>query len=61
MKYTVLKSFIDKNTNKGYNTGNTFESDDLERVSFLSEQGFINGEVKKAPQPRTRTRKKASD
>lgn len=61
MKYTVLKSFIDKDTNKGYNKGNTFESDDSERVSFLSEKGFINGEVKKAEQPKTRTRKKASE
>lgn len=61
MKYTVLRSFIDMNTNTGYNTGNTFESDDVERVSFLSEKGFINGEVKKVVQPRARTRKKASD
>ena len=60
MKYQVLKSFIDKNTNKGYNEGSTFESDDLERVSFLSEKGYINGEVKK-PQPKKRTRKKASE
>lgn len=61
MKYTVLKSFIDKNTNIGYNGGNTFESEDLERVSFLSEKGFINGEVKKVEQLKTRTRKKASE
>lgn len=61
MKYTVLKSFIDKDTNKGYNKRGTFESQDLERVSFLSEKGFINGEVKKVEQPKTRTRKKASE
>lgn len=41
MKYNVLKSFIDKDTGIGYNAGNTFESTDSERVSYLSEEGFI--------------------
>lgn len=41
-KYNVTKAFIDKNTGVGYNKGNTFESDDLERVSFLGEQGYIH-------------------
>lgn len=41
MDYKVLKPFIDKQTKIGYNTGNTFSSDDAERVSFLSNQGYI--------------------
>ncbi len=41
-QYNVKRAFIDKNTGIGYNPTNTFESDDLERVSFLGEQGFIH-------------------
>lgn len=29
------------NTNTGYNAGNTFESDDVERVTFLDAEGYI--------------------
>ncbi|MDM5333430.1 Rho termination factor N-terminal domain-containing protein [Ureibacillus composti] len=41
-KYIVTKAFFDKNTGIGYNPENTFESEDLERVSFLGNQGFIH-------------------
>lgn len=41
MDCKVIKSFIDKNTGIGYNEGNTFSSDDTERVSFLAEKGYI--------------------
>lgn len=40
-KYKVLKSFTDKNSNIGYNEGNTFSSDDEERVAFLADKGYL--------------------
>lgn len=62
MNYKVLKSFIDKNTRIGYNKGNTFSSDDAERVSFLYEKGFIDKpkeQVKKdAPKRKTISKNK---
>ncbi|MBM7607569.1 hypothetical protein JOD29_000813 [Lysinibacillus composti] len=41
MKYKVLKSFIDSVTGIGFNIGNTFESTDSERVSYLASKGYI--------------------
>lgn len=41
MKLVVINAFIDKNTNIGYSVGDTFESDDSERVSFLKEEGYL--------------------
>lgn len=38
----VLKSFTDKNSNIGYNEGNTFSSDDEERVAFLADKGYVH-------------------
>jgi hypothetical protein len=37
----VLKAFVDKDTRKGYNKGDTFVSKDSERVSYLAELGYI--------------------
>lgn len=45
MKLAVVKAFIDKNTNIGYSVGDTFESGDSERVSFLQEEGYLYKEV----------------
>lgn len=56
MNYLVKKAFIDKYTNNGYNEGNTFVSDDIERVSFLIKEGYLEGKI-----PKAKTRKKASD
>lgn len=41
MKMAVIKAFIDKNTNIGYSVGDTFESNDSERVSFLQDEGYL--------------------
>lgn len=46
-KIKVLKSFIDKNSNIGYNEGSTFSSDDEERVAFLIGNGYLHAPVKK--------------
>ena len=40
-KHKVLKSFTDKESNIGYNEGNTFSSDDEERVAFLASKGYL--------------------
>lgn len=44
-KYQVLKSFIDKNSNTGYNEGSTFSSDDEERIAFLASNGYLHAPV----------------
>lgn len=54
MEYKVLKSFFDKNTGIGYNKGNTFSSEDADRVSFLSKEGFIE-------KPKEQVKKNASN
>ena len=56
MKQTVIKPFIDKHTLIGYSLGDTFESTDSERVSFLQAEGYLN-----IPDKPKRTRKKASE
>lgn len=63
MKCTVIKHFIDKDTLINYVKGDTFESTDLERVSFLSKKGFIKEVDTPKEQKKTgnRTRKKASE
>lgn len=60
MEYKVIESFIDSQTGKGYNEGSTFTSDDVERVTFLINKGYLEGEIPKKP-TRPNTRKKASD
>ncbi|QSB10449.1 hypothetical protein JTI58_01660 [Lysinibacillus fusiformis] len=40
-KYHVIRAFIDKTNNEGYNIGDTFASDDVERVSFLTKKGYL--------------------
>lgn len=49
MYYQVLVSFIDEETGEGYNAGSTFTSLDAERVSFLSQHGFIQSPVIVSP------------
>ncbi len=56
MKQTVIKPFIDKQTLIGYSLGDTYESTDSERVSFLQAEGYLN-----IPDKPKRTRKKASE
>lgn len=46
MNFNVVKPFIDKNTNIGYNAGSTFKSDDEERVSFLTDKGYLEEKPK---------------
>ncbi|WP_369899750.1 Rho termination factor N-terminal domain-containing protein [Bacillus manliponensis] len=41
MKRLVLKAFIDKETHIGYSQGDMYESNDLERIAFLSGEGYI--------------------
>ena len=43
--HRVIKAFIDKETGKGYNEGSTFTSDDVERVTFLINKGYLLGEA----------------
>lgn len=45
MDYPVIKSFIDLETNKGYNAGSIFTSEDVERASFLIEKKYLKGIV----------------
>lgn len=62
MKQTVIKPFIDKETLIGYSVGDTFESEDSERVSFLQTEGYLNKTIlDTVKQAAKRTRKKASD
>lgn len=56
--YKVIKAFTDNETGRGYNEGSTFTSDDVERVSFLAENGLI---LASEPKRKPATRKKASD
>lgn len=51
MDYKVIKSFIDKVTNKGYNSGSTYTSIDDERATFLINEGYLKGE---SPPPKHR-------
>lgn len=56
--HRVIKAFTDNETGRGYNEGSTFTSDDVERVSFLADKGYIvASETKRKPV----ARKKASD
>ncbi|MCM8900614.1 hypothetical protein KVG29_05145 [Caldicoprobacter algeriensis] len=43
MKFKVIKAFIDKHTNKPYNSGYVYESDDLKRIAELQEAGYLEG------------------
>ena len=62
MKCIVITPFIDKDTEIFYAVGDTFESSDSERVSFLQEQGYLRKTVKDTvKQVVKRTRKKASE
>lgn len=49
LKLQVVRAFQDKYTSKHYSIGNTFESQDFERVSYLIEKGFL--ENKELPKP----------
>jgi hypothetical protein len=45
VKHLVLKPFIDKETQKGYSAGDTFESNDSKRVAFLVKEGYLKGQT----------------
>ncbi|MFJ8268527.1 hypothetical protein [Peribacillus asahii] len=59
MKNLVLKRFIDKETQVGYSEGDTYESNDSERVAFLVGEGFLK-EEKEETKPK-RGRKEPKD
>jgi hypothetical protein len=59
MKGKVLVPFIDKHTLKGYSVGNVYESDDLKRIAFLSEQGYIK--ANKTEKPKRPRKNKAGE
>jgi hypothetical protein len=46
MKHLVIKPFIDKETQKGYSEGDTYESNDSKRIAFLVKQGYLTGQKK---------------
>lgn len=42
MSYKVIKAFFDKTDNrKPYSKGDSYASDDEERIAFLIEKGFL--------------------
>lgn len=45
VKHKVIKAFINKDDGKYLAVGNTFTSNDEERVAFLSKSGFIQKEA----------------
>lgn len=59
--YKVVRAFTDNETEKGYNEGSTFTSDDEERVSFLADNGFIKTTIPQKVTPKRAARKKESD
>ncbi|SCY30482.1 hypothetical protein [Lysinibacillus fusiformis] len=59
--YKVVRAFTDNETEKGYNEGSTFTSDDEERVSFLADNGFIKITTSHKVTPKRAPRKKESD
>lgn len=67
MKNLVIKPFIDKNTKKGFSVGNVYESDDLDRIAFLVEKGFLKAQeiqIKQEtekPKPKRTRKKKAGE
>lgn len=46
MEVAVVKSFIDKNTQKAYNVGSVYISDDQERIIELQNGGYLDPNVK---------------
>jgi hypothetical protein len=59
MEGRVLVPFIDKHTLQGYSVGNVYESNDSERIAFLSEQGYIK--VDNPEKPKRKSKKKAGE
>ena len=59
MAFTVKRPFFDLEDNsKPYSKGDSYSNDNEERISFLIEKGFLEGNIKKS---KKRTRKKASE
>ncbi|MEG7934981.1 hypothetical protein J0817_19820 [Bacillus mobilis] len=52
MKCLVLKAFIDKETQIGFSQGDTYESNDSERIAFLIEKGFLQENQKYSKFPK---------
>ncbi|WP_427124749.1 hypothetical protein ACQCPP_12495 [Priestia megaterium] len=51
-KSTVLKAFKCKNTGLHYGIGGLFSSEELERVAYLGDLGFVGKDVKEIkPEP----------
>ncbi|KAA6447585.1 hypothetical protein [Bacillus swezeyi] len=47
--YKVIVPFRDKATKKRYEKGDTFSSDNAERIAFLIEQGRLEQPTKETP------------
>ncbi|WP_176546787.1 hypothetical protein [Bacillus pseudomycoides] len=47
MKSLVVKPFIDKDTQIGYSEGDTYESTNSKRISFLVGEGYLSQPPKK--------------
>lgn len=45
MKYEVSSAFIDKNTDKEYAVGDTYETENSDRAEFLQIKGFLGSEI----------------
>lgn len=44
-EYVVITAFRDKDTLKHYSVGDSYKSDDAERISFLQEEGYLGDEA----------------
>ncbi len=51
-KNIIIRAFIDKNTLVGYSEGDTYESNDSERIAFLVEEGFLQENQKTSKFPK---------
>lgn len=49
MKFTVISTFVDKNTKNFYSVGNVYESDDSDRIAYLVDKGFLEGDKEITP------------
>ncbi len=61
MAHKVIKPFFDKTDNlKPYSEGDSYSHKDEDRIAFLVKDGYLQGEIKKAPKPTPKEPKKAN-
>lgn len=58
MSYKVVANFRDKITKREYKKGDSFSSDDKERIAFLVKRGFIKEAKKKEKPKKSKSTKK---